>query len=399
MNFTIIGKLNQKQSLIYKGIHKRFLSNSHHATSTNTTSDYVQHQNYLFNSEKKRLASLKVPRVEKIKVEYAGTTLASSATMLMNKNLSTPYDCAMHISKNKADSTVIAKVKQNFQETSHITMAGGEKLIAPKCDWVYWDVRTQLPFDCQIDFLNFNTQNENDVMQVNQAYWRSCAMVLGSTIQRAFKNEQQPKMLQIPQLDVTSGAFCYDVKLPDSFQDWNPNQDDLIFLTKVARSVIAEQNDFHRLDVDVSFSRKLFQDDRARLDRLSPYQPDDQVSLYRLGDYIEIMDGPLASTSKHIFHYVVTALHKISPNMRRVQGISLPEQQKVHHRVWTILENRARKLVTDNLPTDVKSPLKEKQVDYLRLKESVEDAVKKYRKTDGNWNGGWKKEEGKLNVE
>ena len=34
-----------------------------------------------------------------------------------------------------------------------------------------------------------------------QAYWRSCAMVLGSTIQRAFKDEQQPKMLQIPQLD------------------------------------------------------------------------------------------------------------------------------------------------------------------------------------------------------
>ena len=55
--------------------------------------------------------------------------------------------------------------------------------------------------------------------------------------------------------------------------------------------------------------------------------------------------------------------------------------------------------MTENLPTDAKSPIKEKQVDYLRLKESVEDAVKKYRKTDGNWNGGWKKENGKLNVE
>ena len=55
--------------------------------------------------------------------------------------------------------------------------------------------------------------------------------------------------------------------------------------------------------------------------------------------------------------------------------------------------------MTENLPTDVKSPVKEKQVDYLRLKESVEDAVKIYRRTDGNWNGKWKQEDGKLNIE
>ena len=33
------------------------------------------------------------------------------------------------ISKMKADSTVLAKVKQNVQEPSHMTIAGGEKLI------------------------------------------------------------------------------------------------------------------------------------------------------------------------------------------------------------------------------------------------------------------------------
>jgi len=399
MNFNTITKLNKKQILICTGIQKRFLSNSLHATNTKSASEYVQHQNYLFNNERKRLASLNVPRVEKIKVEYNGSVLASGATFLMNKNLSTPYDCAMHISKMKADSTVLAKVKQNVQEPSHMTIAGGEKLIAPKCDWVYWDVRSQLPYDCQIDFLNFNTEDKDDIMQVNQAYWRSCAMVLGSTIQRAFKNDQQPKMLQIPQLDVTTGAFCYDVELPEEFMDWNPDQDDLIFLTQVARSVLSEEEDFGRLVVGTRFARKLFQDDSARLDRLSTMQPDDPVTLYRLGDYIEIIDGPLASTTKHVFHYVVTALHQISPNVRRVQGISLPQQLKVQHGVWTLLENRARRLVTEKLPVELKPASAVKAFDYLKLKESIEDAVKIYNKTDGNWNDRFKTEEGKLNLD
>ena len=46
----------------------------------------------MFDEEKDRQLAL-VKRVEKIQVQYKG--LPENCTLLMNKNLSTPYNCAM----------------------------------------------------------------------------------------------------------------------------------------------------------------------------------------------------------------------------------------------------------------------------------------------------------------
>lgn len=50
-------------------------------------------QNDVFNKEKERQASL-TPRTEKIEVQLVGKTDAGT-TFVMNKNVSTPYSCAM----------------------------------------------------------------------------------------------------------------------------------------------------------------------------------------------------------------------------------------------------------------------------------------------------------------
>lgn len=57
----------------------------------NTVSEESKRQNDLFVTEQKRQKEL-VGRVEKIEVSYEGTP--ENATLVMNKNLSTPYDCA-----------------------------------------------------------------------------------------------------------------------------------------------------------------------------------------------------------------------------------------------------------------------------------------------------------------
>merc|ERR1719369_1959372 len=97
-----------------------------------------------------------------------------------------------------------------------------------------------------------------------------------------------------------------------------------------------------------------------------PYDP---VTLYRFGDFIDIADGPMISHSNHIFHYVVTAFHQLDSEslIRRVQGISLPQALKVHHSVWNMLENRARKLVTENIPIELTSSY-ESKLDLLKHK-------------------------------
>ena len=50
-------------------------------------------RNDLFAKEKARQTSL-IPRIEKIKVDYKALD-GDDCSLLMNKNLSTPYNCAM----------------------------------------------------------------------------------------------------------------------------------------------------------------------------------------------------------------------------------------------------------------------------------------------------------------
>ena len=62
------------------------------SSRTLTNSEVRKKRNVLFDDEKNRQLAF-VKRIEKIKVEYKG--LPENCTLLMNKNLSTPYNCAM----------------------------------------------------------------------------------------------------------------------------------------------------------------------------------------------------------------------------------------------------------------------------------------------------------------
>lgn len=59
--------------------------------SFSTRTDLIERQNSLFNLEKKRQREL-VGRVEKIEVNYVG--IPEQVQLVMNKGISTPYDCA-----------------------------------------------------------------------------------------------------------------------------------------------------------------------------------------------------------------------------------------------------------------------------------------------------------------
>lgn len=55
--------------------------------------ELIQMQNDLFNKEKNRQLSL-TPRTEKIEVKHVGKT-DPGTVFVLNKNVSTPYSCAM----------------------------------------------------------------------------------------------------------------------------------------------------------------------------------------------------------------------------------------------------------------------------------------------------------------
>ncbi|CAK8692513.1 unnamed protein product [Clavelina lepadiformis] len=379
--------------------------------TTCTRTEIMNFQNKTFDDIRKQQLTKLVPRIEKIEIKYKGRGISDSAVMYMNKHLSTPHHCALHISKTVADSAVLALVTPNDENNSLLQAKphSGKEVLA-KDDTepqpIPWDMHRPLPFNCKLEILNFNmpqsTQWHHDL--VNKIYWQSCAMILGAVIQEAFKENYSIGLYKLPHISVNRGAFCYDVITEESLRDWKPQERDLIFLTKIARSIISKNLKFERLEVDRESAIKMFNNNRFQLDRISNIlrdkKEDAKISLYRFGQYIDISNGPHISNTSHIYHYVVTAVHKLKFEEDadmcpwRIQALSLPQNLKVHHAVWSMLENRARKLVKENLPHP---PVGNDEAQSYVMSGSIENETKEYMKSTGQWREGiWKKTEDVL---
>ncbi|MDK0634188.1 hypothetical protein P5E82_15075, partial [Clostridium perfringens] len=73
------------------------------------TSEELGRQNDLFVAERKRQIE-KVGRIEKIEVEHIGPN--ETTVLVMNKNLSTPYDCAKHLGETFMKRSAVALINQ-----------------------------------------------------------------------------------------------------------------------------------------------------------------------------------------------------------------------------------------------------------------------------------------------
>ncbi|KAM6383748.1 large ribosomal subunit protein mL39 isoform 2-T2 [Alca torda] len=211
---------------------RRFISTP--AVSRLTSEEVIQMRNDLFTKEKERQLSL-YPRIEKIEVKYTGKSHPGSV-FVMNKALSTPYNCAMHLSEWHCKKSVLALV-----------------------DGEVWDMYRPLTKSCEIQFLTFK---DEDPEEVNKAYWRSCAMIMACVLKRAFKDEYSVNLIKAPEVPVISGAFCYDVILDNRLNDWKPTNDNFRSLTRDAGKLIHKDLPFETLHVEAKVAREMFQHNR-----------------------------------------------------------------------------------------------------------------------------------------
>ncbi|XP_015279686.1 PREDICTED: 39S ribosomal protein L39, mitochondrial [Gekko japonicus] len=144
---------------LWWGCSRRFVSTD--LVPKVSTAEIAQMRNKLFAKEKERQLSL-YPRIEKIEVKYVGKSHPGTI-FVMNKGLSTPYTCAMHLSEWHCKKSVLALV-----------------------DGKIWEMYRPFTQSCEIQFLTFK---DEDPEEVNKAYWRSCAMILGCVLEQAFKDE------------------------------------------------------------------------------------------------------------------------------------------------------------------------------------------------------------------
>lgn len=103
----------------------------------------------------------------------------------------------------------------------------------------------------------------------------------------------------------------------------------------------------------ISHSHTLFQDNPFKSEQIPSIVKDsdnDRVTLYRLGDHVDISKGPMVSNSGLMGRVTVTAVHKLADGpvdgLYRFQGIALPKGIMLNHFAYSILEKRAKKLNT-----------------------------------------------------
>lgn len=304
-------------------LHNNRLSKRFFSTRQLTNEEVTRKRNELFGQEKARQMAL-VSRIEKIEVRHKGTP--EECTLLMNKGLSTPFNCAMHIQELLMTRSVVALV--NGQP---------------------WDMHRPLDRDCDLSFLHFK---DEDPSLSNEAFWRTGSFLLGYVLERAFKDKHYVELCSFPPPDVRSGSFVYDVDL--KLPDWIPSTAELNCLSRLASKLQYDDVPFERLEVDTSVAARMFEDNRFKSVQIpkiaAQSSTGSSVVVYRLKDHVDITRGPLVSTPQLIGRFAVAAIHSIeSPefgSLRRVQGIALPKQLPVHFWTYDLLRGRASKLNT-----------------------------------------------------
>lgn len=290
------------------------------------SSNIIEKQNELFNNELRRQQNA-VGRIEKINVVYKG--LPENAELIMNKNLSTPYNCAQHMSEMLCNRSVLALVD-------------GVKL---------WDMHRPLESDCELELLHFY---DTDPYHSNRTFWRSCSIMLGSVLSRVFKDDVKVLLHSFPSPNVKSGSFVYDVEL--GLDAWAPTASELRVLSAEMVKLAYDEAPFERLSIGQDLAEALFQHNPFKLEQIPSIvhqSIDGKVVVYRIKDHIDISKGPMMSNTNHLGRCTIASAHKIKTDtgeFYRFQGVALPKAIKLNHFAYGIIEDRAQNLNSGRLP-------------------------------------------------
>ena len=276
-------------------------------------------QNQLFEEERKRQEQL-IPRIEKMQITVKDVKPETEdVRLLMNKGISTPYDCAMHISEMYT------------------------KYPVAEVDGILWDMHRPLPSDATLKFRQFV---EDDPFLVNVVFWRSCSFLLGMVIDTAFKTEHEPVLHSWPKPSIKRGSFVYDAALT-KLTDWVPTDSEMMALTSVFWKIKSKNLKFERLQVSCDLAKEIFASNPFKSSQLAGFTSD-KVTLYRVGDHIDVSIGPMIANTGVIGRVAVTAVHQIERGsdgpLYRFQGVGLPSTLMMNHFAFNVLLERSKEL-------------------------------------------------------
>lgn len=216
-----------------------------------------------------------------------------------------------------------------------------------------WDMHRPIKNSCTIQLLHFTV---TDPHLVNRAFWRTCSFLLGAALQESFKEEAKLQLHSFPSPNIKTGSFLHDIAL--SVDNWQPNKRELQTLSAEMRKLSAKDLKIERLDVDLELAMEMFRDSQFKKEHLPNIanQSNNSITLYRVGDHVDISKGPMIGSSSFLGKCTISAVHPLPKEgghyLYRVQGVALPVGFIMNHFTYGILEDRSKKLNPARLPNE-----------------------------------------------
>uniref|UniRef100_A0A0N5C0J2 39S ribosomal protein L39, mitochondrial n=1 Tax=Strongyloides papillosus TaxID=174720 RepID=A0A0N5C0J2_STREA len=253
--------------------------------------------------------------------------------LIMNKDLSTPLDCAKHINRHFAKNSALCLVT-----------TPGDKSDSNASNVV--SMHTPLTEDeCTLTFLPFNSKQY--ASEINHAFWRSATLILSAVVEKSFKT--QVTLHPFIHRKLSEGFFESVAKIHALF-DWKPTNEELRLLTKAAYDdLILKEYDFENIYVKSDMARELFSDNIERLGIIDKLEKElenvDHIGIVRVGDYIDLSPGLTISNASQIGRFQITSvIGDETSNQYSFRGLALPKDQICSSYSWDLLVERSRGL-------------------------------------------------------
>ncbi|XP_030751079.1 39S ribosomal protein L39, mitochondrial [Sitophilus oryzae] len=292
-----------------------------------TYSEESARQCEIFATEQKKQKE-SVGRIEKIEVQYEGQP--ENSVFSMNKNISTPYDCAKHLGDKIRDRSVVA-------------LLNGKTL---------WHMNRPLSESCILELLHYNFPNP---AAANKVFWRTCSFVLGAVASDAFKDNIEIHLHSFPSPNVKSGSFVYDIQI--GLDKWEPKNSELKVLSLEFIKFCQKQYPIECLNVDKKIALEIFKNNPHKSQQIPDIAAhnSDKITLFKAGPHIDISRGPMLPNTNHIGRITVTNVIKLDTDIEggsiyRFQGVALPRTIALNHFAYGLIEERGKLLNSGRIP-------------------------------------------------
>lgn len=171
-----------------------------------------------------------------------------------------------------------------------------------------------------------------------QIFWHSSAHLMAHAIKRLYPDT---KFAIGPSIE---NGFYYDIDL-----DKQLSPDDLEHIEKEMKAIVKESPVFEKEVVSKEKAKSIFKDESYKIELIEDLPADEEISIYRLGDFVDLCRGPHLENIKNIKAIKLTSIagaywrgDENNKMLQRIYGISFTKKKELDEYLERMEEAKRR---------------------------------------------------------